>query len=754
VPEGVSGAGAAVHWRGDEQTRCWKAVCLDRVSQVHASAGYTACQGHARERVISAIQPVFNAGLPDLSANLALVEHRRLLALLVALPDMLFEVDDRGCLLFCHAPPDSLLSSPADFIGKCLDQVLPEPAAGICMAALAQARSQGEVTNVRYTLDMSYGTRCFDLSMKRQPGLDGPVLYTALVRDVTSQRAVQEQQQLAALVYQHCSEAMMVTDDHNRIVDVNPAFTEITGYSRAEVLGQDPRLLSSGRHSAAFYQDLWQTLQTSGCWQGELWNRRKDGEVYPQWLSVSTAYHEDGQVYRRVALFSDVTEKKRAQDLIWRQANFDLMTNLPNRRLFEDRLQQEMRRTARAGSRLALLFLDLDRFKEINDSLGHDAGDLLLQQAARRIEAQVRSTDTVARLAGDEFTVILPNLEDQATIERIAQGILKALCEPFELLTHAVGLSVSIGITVFPDDARSTAELLQNADQAMYLSKRKGRNQLTYFTLAMQEQSQKNRALVLDFRQAMLNGELCLHYQPVVDLRSGELHKVEALLRWFSPTRGQVPTAEFIAVAQEGGLMHQLGDWVMQQAISQVKRWSVELGQSLRVALNVSPLQLRQAGIHKMRWQEQLELGGMGGHNFVIEVASDMLHDPSVAVHEQMKAFEATGTRLSVNLRVAGYATFSAIRRLPVEFFKIDREITARIVDDADERALARAVVLLAQQLGLKVIAEGVETLQQHWALRDMGCDFGQGFLYAQPLSANEVVQMFAPPNRRLQPSA
>jgi len=394
----------------------------------------------------------------------------------------------------------------------------------------------------------------------------------SISRDITERKQTEESMRLASLVYQNSSEAMTVTDDKDNIITINPAFTELTGYALEEVIGKNPKILKSGRHDQAFYQAMWHELNTTGRWQGEIWNRRKNGEVYPEWLTINTIFNENGSPCRRVALFADITEKKESEELVWQQANLDLLTGLPNRRMFHDRLDQEVKKVHRTGQVLALLLLDLDGFKDVNDTLGHDMGDILLKEAARRLSACVREIDTVARLGGDEFTIILGELDDIASVERVTQDILRRLAEPFLLGVEAAYISASIGVTLYPTDTTELDELLKNADQAMYAAKRQGRNRYSYFTPSMQEAAQVKMRLAVDLRNALAGSQFRVYYQPILELASGHIAKAEALIRWQHPTRGLVSPAEFIPIAEETGLIIDIGNWVFQEAARQVKR--------------------------------------------------------------------------------------------------------------------------------------------------------------------------------------
>jgi diguanylate cyclase (GGDEF)-like protein/PAS domain S-box-containing protein len=558
-------------------------------------------------------------------------------------------------------------------------------------------------------------------------------------RNVTAQKAAEDKLRLASLVLENSGEAMMVTDPDNAIIEINPAFTRLTGYSREEVLGKNPAMLHSGRQTASFYRDMWQQIDASGHWQGELWNRRKDGTCYAQWQTISTIRHPDGTVQCRVGLFSDITDKKVAQEVIWSQANFDPLTKLPNRSMFQDRLSQELKKTQRTVHKLALLFIDLDNFKEVNDTLGHDAGDLLLVEAAQRIASCVRDSDTVARLGGDEFTVILSGIDDPGRVELIAHNILQALLRPYTLVEDVVNISASIGIALYPDDATSQEELLKDADRAMYAAKNAGRNRFSYYTQAMQVFAQERQHMLHDLRGALQNGQLQLHFQPIVDLRSGQLHKVEALLRWLHPQRGMVSPAEFIPLAEESGLIHSIGNWVFGEAARQARRWRERYGRAFQISLNVSPIQLLQADVRRIGPRNRIDAGGFSGQCFVIEISEKLLQSEVAGVSEKLQEFRDAGVQLAIDDFGDGYAALFQLKKLHIDYFKIEKTFIQQLASGEGDVALATAIVVMAHRLGLKVIAEGVETIEQHRLLLAMGCDFAQGFYYAKPLAAAEV---------------
>jgi len=536
----------------------------------------------------------------------------------------------------------------------------------------------------------------------------------------------------------------MITDTDNRIIAVNPAFTDMTGYAPEEIIGQPPKILSSGRQTPAFYQAMWHEIHTTGQWQGEIWNRRKNGEVYVEWLTINTIYGEDGAIHRRVALFSDITKKKENEELIWTQANFDPLTGLPNRRMFHDRLQQEIRKAQRTNLPLALMFLDLDRFKEVNDTLGHGMGDLLLKEAAQRLCHCVRETDTVARLGGDEFIVILNELDKLDSIERVAQDILQKLAVPYRLEENIIYVSASIGITLFPEDAIEIDALLKNADQAMYAAKNAGRNRFSYFTPSMQEAAQIRMHLTNDLRGALAGNQLMIYYQPIVDLSSGAIQKAEALIRWQHPTKGLISPAEFIPIAEDTGLIVDIGDWVFHQAAQQVAQWRAEYHAEFQISINKSPVQFHRNPDthHHVSWLNYLLQLGLSGQSIVVEITEGLLLDASDAVTEQLLSFRDANIQVSLDDFGTGYSSLSYLKKFDIDYLKIDQSFIRNLTADSDDMALCEAIIVMAHKLGIKVIAEGVETAEQRDLLVTANCDYGQGYLFSRPVPAQEFEKL------------
>ncbi len=575
-------------------------------------------------------------------------------------------------------------------------------------------------------------------------GSDGEKFIWSIVEDITERKLVEERLQLAALVYENSSEAMMITDGDNRIIGINPAFTRTTGYVLEEVLGKTPRFLNSGRQDAGFYQAMWDAIKTDGRWQGEMWNRRKNGEIYAEWQSINTIFNADGSVHRHVALFSDITQKKATEELIWKQANFDTLTNLPNRRMFHDRLEQELKKSARSNLPLALLFIDLDHFKEVNDTLGHDQGDVLLIEAARRITECVRESDTVARLGGDEFTVIVPALEEIDSVDRIAQDIIEKLTRSFRLGKENVFVSASIGITLYPADASEIETLLKNADQAMYVAKNAGRNRFSYFTHALQEAAQTRMRLTNDLRTALSGNQLRVYYQPIVEMATGEIHKAEALIRWLHPERGMVSPVQFIPLAEESGLIHQIGDWVFHETARQVKHWRATHTPSFQISVNKSPVQFQQGNTGGADWLAHLAALSLHGQSITVEITEGLLLNAESDIKDKLLAMRDAGVQVSIDDFGTGYSSLAYLKKFDIDYLKIDQSFVSNLESDTDDLALCEAIIVMAHKLGLKVIAEGVETAQQRDILARAGCDYAQGFLYSKAIPSEEFEALLA----------
>lgn len=575
-----------------------------------------------------------------------------------------------------------------------------------------------------------------------------PLFQTCLaaVSDITEHKQTERRLQLATLAYRAIDEAILITDAGNRIVAVNPAFTKLTGYTEEEVVGQFAQFFKSECHDSRFYLSIWKALRKTGHWRGEIWKRRKNGEVYLEWLRINTNYDSNGKVLQRIAIGADITARKRAEEAMWKRANFDQLTCLPNRYLFYDRVQLAIKQAYREGRPMALMLLDLDRFKEINDTLGHDMGDILLLEIARRLSQCVRETDTVARLGGDEFAIILNELEDRASIERIAQSLLQQLAEPLLLNGEKVYISASIGVTFYPEDASEIEALLKNADQAMYDAKEAGRNHFSYFTRTIQDAAQLQPGLADDLRDALAKNQLQLHYQPIMELASGIIHKAEALIRWRHPQHGWLNPTDFIAVAEKTGLIVEISDWVFKEAARQVLIWRRYFDRRFQISINGSPMLFHCAGDHQNTWFEHLRQKGLTADSIGVEIGEGLLMDASHVVSNTLFSFRDIGMPISIDDFGTGCLSLSRLRKFHVDYLKIDRSFVGKLLDQSNELMFCEAMIAMAHKLKIKVIAEGVETHDQCELLKKMGCDFAQGYLFSKPLSAEAFEVLLAKP--------
>ena len=570
---------------------------------------------------------------------------------------------------------------------------------------------------------------------------DGAYYFTAFVADITERKAAEETQRIAATAF-NSQQGMCITDADKVILRVNMAFTKITGYSAEEVVGKTPRVLKSGRHDAAFYAVMWESVIRTGQWHGEIWNRRKNGTLYPQMLHISCVRNEDGVVTHYVGSFRDISSAKAAEEQIESLAFSDLLTGLPNRRMLIIALQQAMIAGEREKRQGALLLVDLDHFKNLNDALGHEQGDLLLQQFAKRLSASVREGETVSRLGGDEFVVLLmqldPNpLEAAMHAETTARKLLDALRQPYVLDGAEISCSASIGITLFGAQQEDTVEPLKRAELAMYEAKARGRNTLRFFDPEMQAAVNSRVVMEAALREAIATSQFLLHYQAQVT-EQGQITGVEALLRWPDPKRGMVSPAEFIPVAEETGLILPIGDWVLESACRQLRQWASQPEMAhLTIAVNVSARQFHQRDFvdHVLG---KLERTGANPSRLKLELTESLLISNVADVIAKMDVLKARGVGFSLDDFGTGYSSLTYLKRLPLDQLKIDQSFVRDILIDSDDAAIARTVVALADSLGLAVIAEGVETEAQRQFLAGLGCRNYQGYLFSRPLPVAE----------------
>ncbi|MBS1158959.1 MAG: diguanylate cyclase/phosphodiesterase with sensor(s) [Proteobacteria bacterium] len=545
-------------------------------------------------------------------------------------------------------------------------------------------------------------------------------------------------------VYLQSHEAVLISDADNRIVGINPAFTRMTGYSLAEALGRQPKMLASGQTPAAKYREMWLALKTQGCWQGEIWDRRKDGSVFPKWASISVIRNGLGVVVNYVATFTDISEHKEAADRLAHLAYHDPLTQLPNRLAFESQLDLALKGGGREGRQIALMLIDLDRFKNINDTLGHHVGDGLLKEVAVRLRESVRASDIVARLGGDEFIVVLPDIDGPLVAANVAGKVQRNLADSYRVGEHVLYATPSIGISIYPSDGGDSDVLLRNADAAMYHAKSAGRNNFQFYAASMNEAASARLQMENALRQAVSSitpeaSQFSLHFQPQVDAASGRVIGLEALARWLHPTLGQVPPIDFITIAEETGLIQPLGDWIFWETCRQIRVFR-QLGLlDVRVAINISAQQLRHESL------PFVVLGALACYDLsVSDIELEITESTAMQNPERtraiLNALADRGIALSIDDFGTGYSSLAYLKHLPIRRLKLDRSFVKDIETDGNDAAICSATIALGHNLGLEVVAEGVETPAQRDFLARLGCDVLQGYLYSKPLPAAEII--------------
>ncbi len=564
------------------------------------------------------------------------------------------------------------------------------------------------------------------------------------VPDLKPRSEDRERLRQAAAVFDCTREGVLVTDKDGLIVHVNRAFVAITGYQEAEVLGERPNLFKSGRHSAEFYQKVYQTLDATGEWSGEIWNRRKSGEIYPQWQTIRAIRDDFGQLSQYVAVFSDISAIKDSQHELAQLANYDPLTGLPNRLLFTDRASQALASAQVHKRGCALLLIDLDHFKIINDSLGHNVGDQLLKAVGERLQHLFGSGISLARLGGDEFAVLAENCPQVVQAAALAQRVIEGLKEPFQLDGHQLFISASIGISLFPSDSLNAEQLLRNADSALFKAKSAGREGYALYTEELTAHAQHRVEMAGELRRALEQDELRVYYQPVHDLSNSRLIGVEALVRWEHPQRGLVSPGEFIPIAERTGLIAEIDAWVMEQSCRQMCQWLQEGVELSFIAVNVSSRLFARRELYQ-QVAKVLDDTGLDPALLELEVTeSAVMDDPEVAL-EQLHRLRELGVSLAIDDFGTGYSSLLRLKRLPVQKLKIDQGFVAGLPWDEDDAAIVRVVIALAQSMGMQVQAEGIEQADQARFLLDQSCDLGQGYWFGRPMPADQLDWQRAP---------
>jgi diguanylate cyclase (GGDEF)-like protein/PAS domain S-box-containing protein len=565
------------------------------------------------------------------------------------------------------------------------------------------------------------------------------------VVDISDRLAAEEKLHLHAKIFEHNSEAVLVTDADERIISANQAFSAITSYAQSEVLGERMGILSAQGDQTLLTEEIRDLLSTTGQWSGELGLQRKNGDTFPAGASISSVQDTHGALGHYLVVFSDITERKEAERQIYRLAYYDPLTGLPNRTLFYSLLEQVLTEAHRNRTHGALLFLDLNRFKNINDSFGHTPADVILQEVARRLSMTLRSEDIISRLGGDEFLIALPDISRLEHAGHVAQKLLAALTEPFFVEQHEVMLSASIGISIFPQDGRDTETLIRNADVAMYRAKKLGNSAHVFYSQEMNLRSLDQLKLEGNLRRAIERSEFRLYYQPQLDLASGRINGAEALLRWHHPEHNLISPAQFIPVAEETGLIIPIGEWVIDAACRQIREWLDRGLPPVRIAVNLSARQFSPSLPTTVL--DIIARHGIPNDSLELEITESMLMNNAESVVAMMREFSKAGILMALDDFGTGYSSLSYLKRFPIDNLKIDQSFVRGIPDDQDDSAIARAIISMAKNLRMSVIAEGVETAAQLDFLRDAGCDEIQGYYFSRPIPADEFAALLIKTN-------
>ena len=667
-------------------------------------------------------------------------QHVLVRALIDSVPDLIFFKDVNSVYLGCNPAFEAFAGrSEREQIGKTDFDFFDHETAKVFQDKDREMLDSGQSLSIEEWVTYPDGCKVL-LETLKTPLTDANGKVQGIVgisRDITERKRAEEGLLVAKAVFDSTNEGIMVTDADANILSVNPAFTTITGWRADEVLGKKAGLMKSGRHPPEFYVELWRILGEDSFWEGEIWNRRKDGELYVEWISINAIVDVHQTVTRYVSVFSDITQRKKNEEKITRQANFDALTGLANRNLFSDRLAHALSGARRKQHQVGLMFIDLDRFKWINDTLGHDAGDTLLVEAAKRLKGCVREEDTVARLGGDEFAIVMEGLNGQERLQSVAEKIVVALADPFVLDATPRYISGSVGVTIFPADADNASDLLRNADIAMYQAKAAGRNCSMFYSEDMQADAVRRVQVEHDLRQALEVGGLVLHYQPMVDTCSGKLTGVEALLRWEHPVHGLLMPAEFLPVAEECGLGQVVGDWVIDEACRHWRARSDAGLVPLRTSVNLSAVQARHAGLRN-GIVLALTRHRVPASMLALELTEAVVLGQGAEPFNSLTDLDGLGLHFLLDDFGIGYSSLTVLRSLPFDTVKIDSSLIACLPSNVPGKQMVKAIVSMAHGLNLKVVAEGVEHQIQLDFLRALGCDVVQGYLIGAPMPVTQ----------------
>ncbi len=668
--------------------------------------------------------------------------ENHLQTLIETIPDLVWLKDPDGVYLTCNPKFERFFNAKkADIVGKTdydfFEPELAEFFRGHDKAAIDAGKPRINEESITYADDGHEELlETIKTPMRDRDGKLVGVL--GIARDITERKRIENRLRTLSQAIEQSPVSVIITDPDANIQYVNYAFEQLTGYSSAEAVGQNPRILKSGNTPIEHYRDLWQTITSGKTWQGELQNRKKNGELFWEHANIAPVLDESGAILHYLAVKEDITLRKQHEEHILHQAHFDTLTDLPNRFLSLDRLSQLLNEAQRNRERVAVLFLDLDDFKKINDTLGHDTGDKLLIEAASRLCSVVRSGDTVGRLGGDEFIILLGGLEDAADASPVVENLLNRFRDPFSIDGRELVLTASVGVAVYPDDGNNPSELLRNADSAMYHSKEQGRNTYSYFTDAMNQEVSRRLLLEEQLHGALDRGEFRLCYQPQVDVSTQRIIGVEALLRWHNPALGEVAPTEFIPITEQTGLIIPVGQFVLNEAMTMAAKWQQIYGETFTIAVNLSPSQFRDPNLVPYI-EITMQQSGLADNTLELEITEGVLMSGHAYIDDALATLNNLGVGIAMDDFGTGYSSLSYLRSYPFDTLKIDRSFVNDITVDKADLELVNAAIAMAHGLGLKVVAEGVETEEQLTHLATHGCEFAQGYLFSRPVPAEEI---------------
>lgn len=671
----------------------------------------------------------------------------QLRALFDASPDLMWLKDKNGVYLMCNQQFERLFgAAESEIKGKTDYDYVDQDLANLFRAMDKQAMASGSKTVNEEWVTFSVDGRKALLETIKTPIYDEEKSLIGVLgvsHDITDRAEIESRLRQSAIVFESTTEGVVITDKDAKIIDVNQSFSEITGYNREEVIGSNTRVLNSGKHNQEFYEDMWTGLTKTGRWRGEIWNKRKNGSIYPEWLTISEVKNAHNEVTNYVAVFSDITSIKDSQAKLDFLAHHDCLTSLPNRLSFNERLEASLSRAKRHNNKLAILFIDVDRFKNINDSFGHKAGDDLLKHIANGLKAVTRTEDIIARISGDEFIILLENIDDTNLIIGVIDKVMEVISSTFIINNHKIQVTASIGISLFPMDGEVAEDLIQNADTAMYLAKDEGRNTYQFYTRDLTTKAFERVIMENELREASTKSEFILFYQPQVDLKLGHIIGLEALLRWNHPATGLVPPDQFIPLAEDSGLINPIGEWVINEACRQGKKWldsGLEFG---RVAVNISSVQINKNQLIEIVSKALIE-SNFPASRLELEVTEGAIMKRTDTAIKQMSELRKLGVTLSIDDFGTGYSSLSYLKKLPISKLKIDQSFVRDTPESIDDNAIVSAVISMGRSLGLTVIAEGVEKESQAAFLREALCHEAQGYLYSKPASAEEIEKLLS----------